>query len=57
MGYDDNLENEMAPAKPGPTHCEAHIQVVLTLQEYVGTINYPFVHKLEVMLNLFRWTT
>ena len=56
---DDDLENDVAPAKPGPTRREA-LQAVLsllTLQEYVGTINDPFVRKLEVMLNSFGWTT
>ena len=57
LNVDDNdLENDVAPAKPGPTHCEA-LQAVLTLQEYVGTINDLFVRKLEVMLNSFGWMT
>jgi len=31
--------------------------VVLTLQEYVGVVDNPFVCQLEVMLNLFGWMT
>jgi len=53
---DDDLEKDVAPAKPGPT-CHEALQAVLTLQEYIGAINNPFVHKLEVMLNSFGWTT
>lgn len=53
---DDDLEKDVAPAKPGPTHREA-LQAVLTLQEYIGAIDNPFVCKLEVMLNLFGWMT
>ena len=53
---DDDLEKDVASAKPGPTHCEA-LQAVLTLQEYIGAIDDPFVCKLEVMLNLFGWMT
>jgi len=37
--------------------CHKALQVVLTLKEYVGAINNPFGHKLEVMLNSFGWTT
>ena len=46
----NDSEKDVTPTKPGPARHEA-LQAVLTLQEYIGTIDDPFVHKLEVMLN------
>ena len=55
-GDKHDSEKDVTPTKPGPA-CHEALQAVLTLQEYIGTINDPFVHKLEVMLNLFGWAT
>ena len=55
-GDNNDSEKDVTPTKPGPARHEA-LQAVLTLQEYIGTINDPFVRKLEVMLNSFGWAT
>ena len=56
LADNDNLEKDVTSTKPGPA-CHEALQAVLTLQEYIGTINDPFVRKLEVMLNSFGWAT
>ena len=55
-GDNDDSEKDVTPTKPGPA-CHEALQAVLMLQEYIGTINDPFVCKLEVMLNSFGWVT
>ena len=52
-GEDEDDTNEFAP---GPTHREA-LQAALTLRKYLGTINEPFAHKMEVELGSFGQQT
>ena len=55
-GNNNDSEKDVTPTKPGPA-CHKALQTVLMLQEYIGTINNPFVCKLEVKLNSFGWVT
>ena len=56
-GNDDNDDDvdvsKSAPVAPSPTHCEL-LQAALMLRKHVATLNDPFAHKFEVMLESFE---